>query len=258
LQPYIATRTTEWLSFPRIGVLPYTRYGGEAPVGNAAQRRTRAAEMEVERKAATDVYDRAVAFTETTGATTDVRTRRPADAGAGTPREATADVYRRFKQVSDALVAYFDFAILPGPTAVRRAPIADIDAATDADLLSAIPETERRPEAIGIALLETHMQNQPFVARHPSWPRTPRQQYFQILKDYEHVRIPMARRDPVAAPANTRNPARGFLHMPPWLVEALVDAGRLRWGIADFGEGASGDTHHFDLGHHDVEPDGRP
>jgi hypothetical protein len=29
---------------------------------------------------------------------------------------------------------------------------------------------------------------------------------------------------------------------------ALADTGQLRWGAIDFGPGASGDVHHFDLG----------
>jgi hypothetical protein len=71
-----------------------------------------------------------------------------------------------------------------------------------------------------------------------------------MLRDYEHVRIPMVRGNPVARPANTRNPARGFLDMTEEFVVAMCDIGRLRWGIADLGEAESGDTHHFDLGHH--------
>ncbi len=197
-----------------------------------------------------EVYDRAVQFMRAPADTADVSARRPG--------EATADVYQRFSQVSDALQWYFDFAFLPGPRGVTRQPIADIEGAADADLLSTIPETERRPEAIGIALVESYMQTQQFQSSHPGWTLTPRQQYFRILRDYEHVRIPMVRGAPVARPADTRNPARGFLHMTPWLVEAMVDVGRLRWGIADFGAGQSGDTHHFDLGSHDLTPDGQP
>ncbi len=231
LQPYIATRTTQGST---------TVFGGElAGAGLQAQRR-----------AATEVYDRAVRFMSTPAET--------AQAGARGTGETTSAVYARFSRVSDALRGYFDFAFLPDPRAVTRQPIADIEGATEADLLSTIPETERRPEDIGTALLEGHMQTPQFQNSHPGWPLTPREQYFRILRDYEHVRIPMVRGAPVARPADTRNPARGFLHMPPVLVETLVDVGRLRWGIADFGAHQSGDTHHFDLGSHDLTPDGQP
>lgn len=64
--------------------------------------------------------------------------------------------------------------------------------------------------------------------------------------------------NPEARPPDTRNPARGFLDMPEWLVVALVDVGNLRWGASDFGHRASGDVHHFDLDTHALTPDGQP
>jgi len=72
--------------------------------------------------------------------------------------------------------------------------------------------------------------------------------FYRILRDYEHVRIPMVKGDPEARPGITRNPARGFLDMTEEFVVAMTDQGRLRWGIADLGYAQSGDTHHFDLG----------
>jgi hypothetical protein len=69
----------------------------------------------------------------------------------------------------------------------------------------------------------------------------------------------MVRGDPEARPANTRNPARVFAYNKPEVVQALVDVGRLRWGVSDFGITESGDIHHFDLGNHGgVAPDGTP
>ena len=88
------------------------------------------------------------------------------------------------------------------------------------------------------------------------WTLSPRETYLRMLRDYEHVRIPMQRGDPSASPANTRNPTRGFLDLKREVVEALVDVGHLRWGDADFGAHQSGDMHHFDLGNHGgVTPD---
>ena len=49
-------------------------------------------------------------------------------------------------------------------------------------------------------------------------------------------------------PSLTRNPANGFLSWRREFVVAMGDAGRLRWGAADFGARSSGDSHHFHLG----------
>lgn len=229
LQPYIATRTQ---------VKDKTVYGGEAA----------GAKLQDQRKAAVEVYDRAIQF-NIAGQQADVSAR-----GSG---ESTTDVYQRFKQTSNALSSYFRMAFHEEPTAVLRQPIADIEGATESELLKAIPETERRAEADAISSLEWWMETDTFQASNPDWPYTSRQQYFRILRDYEHVRIPMVRGNPVARPGNTRNPARGFLDLREEIVVALVDVGNLRWGAADLGASESGDVHHFDLGNHGgVTPDG--
>ena len=57
--------------------------------------------------------------------------------------------------------------------------------------------------------------------------------YFRMLRDYELVRVPMQRGEPSASPKDTRNPARGFLHMRREFIEAMVDVGELRWGLVD-------------------------
>lgn len=235
LQPYIVTRT---VTAGRDG--PVTTLGGE----NAG------AGLKAQRRAAVEVYDRAVQFKGSSSNMADVGIRRP--------HESTHSVYVRFIRTSNALADYFGFAFRYEPTAVTRPPIANIEGVTDNDLLSAIPATELLPMADAIRSLESFMDNDQFRQSHPGWPFTPRQQYFRIIRDYEHVRIPMQRGDPSASPTNTRNPARGFLHFEPWFVEAMTDIGRLRWGIADFGTLQSGDVHHFDLGFHDLEPDGTP
>jgi hypothetical protein len=230
LQPYIATRT-------QVG--DTTVLGGEAA----------GAHLQAQRRAATDVYDRAVRFVFG-GPGADVSARRQG--------ESTAAVYRRFQQTSRALSYYFRHAFLEEPTVVRRQPVADIEGASDADLLAAIPLTERRAEGEAIEML-THYMDADFRRNHPDWTLTPRETYFRMLRDYEHVRIPMQRGDPAARPTNTRNPTRGFLHLKQEVVEALVDVGHLRWGAADLGHGSSGDVHHFDLGNHGgVVPDGTP
>ncbi len=89
-------------------------------------------------------------------------------------------------------------------------------------------------------------------ATHPNYPLTAREQFFRILRDYEIVRKPMQYGNPSVRPARTRNPARGFLHLPEHFVVAMMDVGRLRWGACEFSERSNGDVHHFDLGdpHH--------
>lgn len=231
LQPYIATRTE---------VGGTTHYGGEAA----------GAHLQAQRRAATEVYDRAVRFVFRGEAGADVSARRQG--------ETTSAVYRRFQQASRGLSFYFRHAFLEEPTAVRRPPVQDIEGASEAELLAAIPTTERRAEGEAIEML-AHYMDADFRRNHPDWTLTPRETYFRMLRDYEHVRIPMQRGDPSARPANTRNPTRGFLHLKQEVVEALVDVGRLRWGAADLGHGSSGDVHHFDLGNHGgVTPDGTP
>ena len=235
LQPYIATRTT-------VGGTPV--YGGEAA----------GAHLQAERQAATDVYDRAMAFEHGGGRAADVSSRK-----AG---ESTGAAYRRLSAADQALSRYLRHAFLEEPKSVKRAPVPNAETANEATLLSGIPTTERRPEAQAIGDLEALMGNTfdaglAFQRSHPNWPYSPRQQYFRMLRDYELVRVPMQRGNPSASPTDTRNPTRGFLHMRREFVEAMVDIGRLRWGAVDLGPHTSGDVHHFDLGNHGgVTPDG--
>lgn len=233
MQPYIVTRTT---------TNGRTTLGGELA----------GASLTTQRQHAADVYDRALRVTSLQAdAMTLVAPMHVRAAG-----ESTRDAYQRLLRVSQAMNRYFRYALLEDHTEVRRRPLADIEGATEDQLLAAIPLTERQDETQAIRNIDG-MMNDAWRACHPGWTLTPRQTYFRILRDYEHARIPWVKGSPVARPAVTRNPTRGFLHMIEDVVVALCDTGRLRWGAIDFGETQSGDVHHFDLGSHGgYTPDG--
>lgn len=164
--------------------------------------------------------------------------------------ETTSSVYSRFKATSDALSTYLSLAFFTNYDEVLGQPIRNIETATEAQLLAAIPLTERKDEATAIADITAVMSDPVWQASHPAFTQTAREGYFRMLRDYELVRIQMVRGNPTARPADTRNPARGFLDMPEHFVVAMHDVGNLRWGAADFGAHASGDVHHFDLDTH--------
>lgn len=240
-QPYIATRTTSGGT---------TVYGGERAGSH----------LTAQRQAAAEVYDRAVAFVFGVGSSADVSARRPAAGSA--PRETTSAVYQRFRRVSDALAAYLALAFHTTPDTVLRRPMVNIEGVTEAQLLTAIPTAERKDQATGEEDIRQyildHSAEGPDETYHWNWEDSflAGEYYFRMLRDYEHVRIPMQRGDPDPRPRNTRNPARGFLHMTEEFVVAMADARGLRWGIADFPDTECGDTHHFDLGNHGgVTPD---
>jgi len=237
MQPYIVTRST---------VSGRTTLGGEAAGAGLVQERQHAAE----------VYDRAVRFTSNAPSAMSLTATMHVRASG----ESTSVAYRRLLRVSQAMNQYFRYALLETPTQVRRAPIANIETATEAELLAAIPLTERRGETQAVGDLDALMGTRfsgDWARAHTGWGLTPRQTYFRILRDYEHARIPWVIGPPVARPPVTRNPTRGFLHMIEPVVVALADTGRLRWGAIDFGPTSSGDVHHFDLGNHGgYTPDG--
>jgi hypothetical protein len=239
LQPYIVTRTI---------------VGGRTTLGGELA----GASLTTERQNAADVYDRAVRFTSLApNAMTLTAPMQVRAAG-----ETTRDAYRRLLGVDQAMNGYFRHVMLEEPTEVRRQPIANIEGASEAELLAGIPRTERRDETQAIGDLDALMGTrftQTWRNTHAGWTLTPRQTYFRILRDYEHARIPWVKGNPVARPPVTRNPTRGFLHMIEAVVVALADVGRLRWGAIDFGPASSGDVHHFDLGDHGgFTPDGTP
>ena len=68
-----------------------------------------------------------------------------------------------------------------------------------------------------------------------------------MLRDYEHVRIPMVAGTPSAIPGRTRNPLKGFLNFRVDLAVALCDVSLMRWGACDFGPDFDGDMMHFDI-----------
>ncbi len=228
-QPYIATRTTT-----KGGK---TIYGGEK----------KGKKLQAERRAAVAVYDRAVAFVHGVGAEADVSARRP--------DEPTSKVFERFHKTSEALKTYFEFAFKTDEKLVTKKPVVSIETATKVQIQENLQEENvLKDESEALALLEAFMKDSDFKKKHPGWHKTPAEQYLEILRDYEHVRIPMVKgKEVVARPSVTRNPAKGFLDLRPEIVEALVDVGKLRWGASDFGPEESGDVMHFDLGYHAEE-----
>ena len=182
-------------------------------------------------------------------------------------------MFRRFQAASDALRDYLGLVFLrtlpttitnppPNPNTnnpppVQRQPVADAQNASLAQLLAAIPQSERRSDADARAKIQVFVSQLQFPIDHPGWNFSVDFWYQQILRDYELVRIPMMFGSPPSlTPASTRNPANGFLNLreevvtmlggdpPPFL--ALTNP-LMRWGVCDFGPTASGDVQHFDL-----------
>jgi hypothetical protein len=144
---------------------------------------------------------------------------------------------------------------MPGSSAggnrVNRAPIPNVEAATEAVLLAQIPLTERKDQATAVAALDDFM-NGPrasgLIEFNPWYPLTPAQQYIRMLRDYELVRVPMQFGAVSTSPGATRNPANGFLDIRREVAVALVDQG-LAWLAGDIGL-HSGDIMHFDIRNH--------
>ena len=229
--PYIATRNFDAKGNPQ--------YGGEAAGAGLVDERRRALE----------VNDRAMQWLG----------HARADLSHRGANEKVGDAYDRLELASIALSIWMMYAIrtVEGGGAtnmIRRAPIKDAHdptKVTNDQLLQKIPETERLPKDIGVELIREDMARDWLKQVHPSgYTMTPEQMYFQILRDYETVRIPMVSGAPEALPGITRNPVSGFIHHRKALVEALVEVGGMRWGACDFAAGVDGDTHHFDLGTH--------
>lgn len=144
-----------------------------------------------------------------------------ADLSARRRDETTATVWDRFEVVNVALRNYFAPYFRPDPATIKRRPMKGWQAATHAQLAAALAG-EMLPGVV------------PADVPH------------QVLLDYEAVRIPMVAGSPAARPSETRNPARGIMNLRRPVVVALCDVGGLRWGMSDFGRGASGDGMHFD------------
>ncbi|MFD9733288.1 hypothetical protein [Umezawaea sp. NPDC059074] len=232
--PYIATRTG-------------TSFGGENPGPNGVVLTS------FQRSQVVAVYDRAADFLEQ-GVTARV--------GGRASNEPTADVWRRFAAVSDALTTYFAFCFrqFPAGSFLDRPPLAfllgglpfiDDVSPTFAGLANRvfvdnIPTAERLPRADAQQSIAAWLADRPDLQAKGDadfW-------YFRVLLDHEIVRIPMLSGTPgPVAPLRTRRPGNGFLSLRPHLVQALCDVGGLRWGACDFGAGENGDMMHFDLRH---------
>jgi hypothetical protein len=199
------------------------------------------------RNRALAVYDRAMQFMTLPAAAADVSGRQP--------NESTRSVWTRFKAVSDTLASYLSFAVDPLPREISRVAIDNVDEVSEDEMLATIPEGERLPIDRALAQLEGFVGSQDFQTSHPNWGSSCRAQYLRIVRDYELVRIPMVIGDPSAAPARTRNPARGFLNLREEIVTALCAEG-LRWGACDFGIRADGSSQNGAMMHFDLADDG--
>ena len=170
------------------------------------------AALVTERQNAADVYDRAVRFT--LYAPNAMSLTAPMHVRAS--GESTSAAYRRLRGVAQAMNRYFRYAMLEDPIEVRRRPIANIETGTEAELLAAIPLTERRDETRATGDLDALMGTRfsPDWARtHGGWGLTPRQTYFRILRDYEHARIPWGDRQRHRPPGgDAESHARVFAH----------------------------------------------
>lgn len=218
-----------------------TRYGnvpgGEPGGENLVEMRNRALAA----------YDRAMQFMTPPVALADVSPRRS--------NEPTQSVWRRFNAVSDALASYLSFAVDSEPRDVLRVAIENADELSDDEVLATIPEGERLAFDHALARLEALLVSREFRTGHPGWSTDPRAQYLRILRDYEHVRIPLVIGSPSSTPTRTRNPARGFLNLRCEIVTALCDQG-LRWGACDFEIAADGSSQNGAMMHFDLADDG--
>jgi hypothetical protein len=203
-------------------------FGGEGGAGQL---------LEVRRRAV-DVCDRATQFF--LGADTF------ADIGARKPGESTASVYARFRSATENLVSYLSFAFNSPLVFISRAPDAEIEGLSE-DELELQLRAELKAKATAITDLQTFMQSSEFQNVNPDFQLDAGAQYGRILRDYEHVRIPMVAGNPSAVPGRTRNPLRGFLNFRVDLAVALCDVSMMRWGACDFGADFDGDMMHFDI-----------
>src|SRR6266566_314617 len=226
IDPYIVTRTGSVL-------------GGEV----AAQ------SLQAMRQQVVSVYDRAMQFAISSTATADVSGRKM----IGGNKEATRNVYDSFKVASMNLAGYLSLVFSSQPTVVNRKVMATAQILADPTKLSdtavenAIPESgqpnaERFSKAYAVANIQSLMADAARQRTHQAWTTTAEALYYQILRDYESVRIPMVTGSVSETPQTTRNPAHlsGFLNIIMEIVVAMCDVGQLRWGACDFGAQQSG------------------
>lgn len=173
--------------------------------------------------------------------------------------DTITQTYDRFRRASDALVYYFAGVMSSIPRTVERPPISNVQGLPDGHpAFDAIGSQELATDrASAIAGIQALFDTADWQAQHAGWALTPEQQYWQILRDYELVRIPMLFGSASGPVTRTRNPARGFLPFRREFVVAMIEVGdaalsplggRMRWGACDFGAQSNGDIQHFDLG----------
>jgi hypothetical protein len=175
------------------------------------------------RRPAVEVYDRACM----------ARWGRPADVTGRKAGESTGEAWDRFETVSLALQAYFAPYFRRESRLIERRPVEGY-ATAPAEAFE--PMVDHSELAVPLAAVP-----------------------FQILRDFEAVRIPTVVGAPSKRPGVTRNPARGIMDLPRHTVVAVCDLGgrALRWGMIDFGDadaadagerGENGDGMHVDAG----------
>ncbi len=104
------------------------------------------ASLTAQRRNAAAVYDRAVRFTSMSGnAMSLVAPMHVRRSG-----ESTSDAWRRLYGVSQSLNRYFRYAFKEDHSRVDRRPIRNIESESDAQLLEAIPTSERQDETTAI------------------------------------------------------------------------------------------------------------
>ena len=118
------------------------------------------------RNRALAAYDRAMRFVRGENAAADVSPRKPG--------ESTESVWLRFEATSDALMRYFSVAVNPDQATIARIALENADDVSDEQLLAVIGEDERIPLDVALTAVA-------------------REQYFRILRDYEHARIQIGR-----------------------------------------------------------------
>ena len=153
---------------------------------------------------------------------------------------------------------YFAGVISSVPRSVVRPPIASVHLLPDADpRFGQIRQNELAADnTSAIASLEALFGEPDWQSIHATWPLTASQTYWQMLRDYELVRIPMLFGRPSDPVTSTRNPARGILPFRKEFVVTMVTVGdailggprKMRWGASNFGAPVNGDIQHFDLG----------
>lgn len=201
------------------------------------------------RQRAVQACDNAVAYSTSAGRRADLSIRL---------NDTIGQTYDRFRLASDALLVYFAGVMSFVPRQVARPPIPHVHTLADGSpAFDALRPQLATTPAEAIAGIQRVLGDPGWQEQHPGWPLTAEQQYWQILRDFELVRIPMLYGAASGPVTRTRNPARGFLPFRREFVVAMIEEADAilphgkpsRWGASDFGAPANGDIQHFDLGY---------